>query len=325
METITARCRVCGVRPRARDGPQPLCADDRCRRAFALAQESQRAALRELADPALCGECGAPSGRRPARSGQVTYCEPCAADRRARRREDARRAELLERTAQGPRACHNPRCTGVVDALADPRRRYCTDKCARAAEHAHRKARQAGRDPREKPRACRRCRFRKEVTQFPDGVCRACQAEQRRRLKDRRESIRRNVSQRFGDRCAYCPPELATPGEVLDHVRPVAHGGLTEIANLRWACRDCNTDKGDMLLSEWISPRERLTPPQIRGRCRDVRKPPDPLTPGRGPHAPWARRAPCRSGPNPARTPDHDHQIRGGWGRQRAVSPHAPW
>ncbi len=276
METITARCRVCGVRPRARDGPQPLCADERCRRAFALAQESQRAALRELADPALCGECGEPSGRRPARAGQVTYCEPCAADRRARRREDARRAELLERTAQGPRPCHNPRCTGVVDALADPRRRYCSDKCARAAEHARRKTRQAGRDPGEKPRPCRRCRFRKEVMQFPDGVCRACQAEQRRRLKDRRESIRRNVSQRFGGHCAYCPPELATPGEVLDHVRPVARGGLTEIANLRWACRDCNTDKGDMLLTEWISPRERLTPPQIRGDVVTCANPPTP-------------------------------------------------
>ncbi|MFD7829934.1 HNH endonuclease [Kitasatospora sp. NPDC059803] len=112
--------------------------------------------------------------------------------------------------------------------------------------------------------------------QFPDGVCQACQAEQRRRLRDRKESIRRNVSQRFGRHCAYCPPGLATPGEVLDHVRPVARGGLTEIANLRWACRDCNTDKGDMLLTEWISPHERLTPRRIRGDVVTCANPPTP-------------------------------------------------
>ncbi|MFJ6620408.1 HNH endonuclease [Kitasatospora sp. NPDC091335] len=111
---------------------------------------------------------------------------------------------------------------------------------------------------------------------FPDSVCQACQAEQRRRLKDRKESIRRKVSERHGDRCAYCPLDLATPGEVLDHVTPVARGGLTEIANLRWACRDCNTDKGDMLLTEWISPRERLTPPQIRGDVVTCVDPPTP-------------------------------------------------
>lgn len=37
----------------------------------------------------------------------------------------------------------------------------------------------------------------------------------------------------------------------VDHVVPVTRGGTEDLANLVWACRSCNSSKGDMPLAEW--------------------------------------------------------------------------
>lgn len=45
--------------------------------------------------------------------------------------------------------------------------------------------------------------------------------------------------------CAYC----GGPAEVVDHIIPVSRGGTKFRHNLAPACRRCNTDKSDLLLS----------------------------------------------------------------------------
>ena len=51
--------------------------------------------------------------------------------------------------------------------------------------------------------------------------------------------------------CAYCGCDLSKTQRHLDHVIPLKRGGSNWIGNLKWACRRCNTSKGDKLLSEW--------------------------------------------------------------------------
>lgn len=64
------------------------------------------------------------------------------------------------------------------------------------------------------------------------------------------------VAHRFGFCCAYCgekPDGQLDP----DHVVPLSRGGYNSTANLLPACRPCNADKRDLLLSEWNADRER--------------------------------------------------------------------
>lgn len=61
--------------------------------------------------------------------------------------------------------------------------------------------------------------------------------------------------------CAYC--EQAVEGlPDPEHVLPMSRGGRNDRSNLLASCRACNTDKGDLTLSEWATDRQRrgLTP-----------------------------------------------------------------
>lgn len=65
-----------------------------------------------------------------------------------------------------------------------------------------------------------------------------------------------HVARRFGYRCAYCgdkPEGQLDP----DHVVPLSKGGPNTVTNLLPACRPCNSDKRDLLLSEWAEDRSR--------------------------------------------------------------------
>lgn len=52
----------------------------------------------------------------------------------------------------------------------------------------------------------------------------------------------------FGHRCAYC----AGPFESWDHVKPLHRGGMHCLANLRPACRRCNSRKGALPPFVWL-------------------------------------------------------------------------
>src|SRR6266699_3876659 len=49
------------------------------------------------------------------------------------------------------------------------------------------------------------------------------------------------VLDRDGHQCSYCG---STDNLTIDHIIPVAHGGLSIIENLRTLCGHCNTSKG---------------------------------------------------------------------------------
>ena len=53
----------------------------------------------------------------------------------------------------------------------------------------------------------------------------------------------------FGDKCAYC----GAPWSQLDHVKPLARGGLHCLANLRPACESCNLRKSAMPPKKWFA------------------------------------------------------------------------
>jgi len=55
-----------------------------------------------------------------------------------------------------------------------------------------------------------------------------------------------------GRRCVYCAHRLPSELATLDHVVPVARGGLHVPGNLVTACARCNRLKGDMLPHEFF-------------------------------------------------------------------------
>lgn len=63
----------------------------------------------------------------------------------------------------------------------------------------------------------------------------------------------------FGNACAYCG--LDTCALEADHVIPLSRGGKHIPANIRPACRTCNSSKSARKLSDWLS-----DPTRLRGR-----------------------------------------------------------
>jgi 5-methylcytosine-specific restriction endonuclease McrA len=53
----------------------------------------------------------------------------------------------------------------------------------------------------------------------------------------------------FGHACAYC----GGPFDALDHVKPIALGGLHILSNIRPACRPCNSKKGAKSPRKWFA------------------------------------------------------------------------
>lgn len=60
----------------------------------------------------------------------------------------------------------------------------------------------------------------------------------------------------FGGRCAYC----GGPREHIDHVKPIAKGGLHCLANLRPSCARCNQKKSAKASKNWLARLPRATP-----------------------------------------------------------------
>jgi 5-methylcytosine-specific restriction endonuclease McrA len=52
--------------------------------------------------------------------------------------------------------------------------------------------------------------------------------------------------------CLYCEKLLKKDEMTLEHVLPKKHGGTNHWKNLDLACLECNSDKADMLLTQYI-------------------------------------------------------------------------
>lgn len=79
--------------------------------------------------------------------------------------------------------------------------------------------------------------------------------KQTQRDMARQRNLRQYIADKFGYRCAYCGNtkyDIDSEGNPvklqLDHIVPVANGGLTRVDNLQWLCRDCNLSKSDLNL-----------------------------------------------------------------------------
>lgn len=66
--------------------------------------------------------------------------------------------------------------------------------------------------------------------------------------RDGKARLRRRIFEAWGHSCAYC----GCPADTLDHVRPMARGGLTVPPNLVPACSPCNLRKGHADAVTWF-------------------------------------------------------------------------
>jgi 5-methylcytosine-specific restriction endonuclease McrA len=67
--------------------------------------------------------------------------------------------------------------------------------------------------------------------------------------KEAAERVRNLKSGLIGT-CTYCQKELPMKQMTIDHIRPLARGGLHVAANLTLSCRPCNSSKNDKILGE---------------------------------------------------------------------------
>ena len=80
------------------------------------------------------------------------------------------------------------------------------------------------------------------------------------------------LKSRDGDSCFICKKEFIDEFPTIDHWIPLAHGGGSEIENLRLAHRKCNTEKADRIPNEdGTIPEKNLTSLQ-RYRAKRVNK-----------------------------------------------------
>jgi len=61
----------------------------------------------------------------------------------------------------------------------------------------------------------------------------------------------------FDKSCAYCHEPTALGDVEAEHVQPLSRNGRNDIGNILPSCRACNSDKRDLLLSEWNPDRAR--------------------------------------------------------------------
>lgn len=66
--------------------------------------------------------------------------------------------------------------------------------------------------------------------------------------REGKAKLRRGIFDAWGSGCAYCGGQADT----LDHIRPVARGGLTVRTNLVPACQRCNYAKGHADALDWF-------------------------------------------------------------------------
>jgi 5-methylcytosine-specific restriction protein A len=58
--------------------------------------------------------------------------------------------------------------------------------------------------------------------------------------------------------CYYCKEVFFPPELTMDHIIPVARGGKSEKFNLVPCCKECNSQKRNLLPSEWETYMDKL-------------------------------------------------------------------
>lgn len=63
--------------------------------------------------------------------------------------------------------------------------------------------------------------------------------------------VRRMIYMKSEGRCALCGKKIRYIDMTLDHIHPLAMGGIDAVENLQCACRSCNWIKGNLLPEEF--------------------------------------------------------------------------
>ena len=67
-------------------------------------------------------------------------------------------------------------------------------------------------------------------------------------------SLRYDVMKRDGFKCVLCGASQKDGAKLhVDHIKPIAKGGKTEMSNLRTLCDRCNSGKRDKYDSQGIN------------------------------------------------------------------------
>lgn len=162
------------------------------------------------------------------RDGCVTKCKACVLGRNS-----AWRMDNQEKAAESSRQYRLKHRDGLNEAQ---RRRYA------AKRSAYREKNRAWRDRSKEHVAAYNLWYRAANREVADAAVRR-RAERLRHAQVVRfgaDQLRARMSY-FGDRCWMCGAEADT----VDHVKPISKGGLHVLANLRPACRSCNSSKRD--------------------------------------------------------------------------------
>ncbi len=75
-----------------------------------------------------------------------------------------------------------------------------------------------------------------------------------RREKDKARKLRKSAwwQRKIGTGiCYYCGNKFKPADLTMDHIVPLARGGLSNKGNLAAACKECNNNKKSMLPIEW--------------------------------------------------------------------------
>lgn len=192
-----------------------------------------------------CRECDRARVRKDARKDWPRYLERARESAANRRRTDPDKARRLARESYG-RAVQNPERRATIRSAV---RGYYQANKARLAE--------AGKRWEEKNRAkVREAKRRYEATERGQDVKRHSRHLRRARLggvlSTADMAARARILKAAAGICAYC----TRPGKLtLDHIYPIARGGIDDAGNMAAACSTCNASKAARDPIAWASRR----------------------------------------------------------------------
>lgn len=214
-------CEWCGLgyRPKRRD--QRTCSRD-CRIKHNRAEQNAKRYIRH--DPIPCPSCG------------ISWTPP-RSDSRACSPRCARKLTYVPRDHWHEKVCAH--CSSTFSSKRSDAR-YCSHQCALSATY-------------DSAAAVKRAKAWAEA--HPEAIRAAKRANKIRRKYAELSSpgVSANdwlrLLNRYQHGCAYC----GTRADVLhmDHVVPLARGGLHQIGNVLPACAPCNLSKNARLLAAW--------------------------------------------------------------------------
>lgn len=70
--------------------------------------------------------------------------------------------------------------------------------------------------------------------------------------KQNPETKKRYVYDKFKGRCYLCGDKVRYSDVTIDHILPLAKGGINDIDNLACCCRKCNMMKGSLTMKEFV-------------------------------------------------------------------------